>query len=123
MTPFRGYMVLVTERLMILPVLPDILRPGLRLIVCGTAAGRAWAARKAYYAGRGNRFWEVIHRVGLTPELLSPEDCPTLLQYGIGQCHSLTSDVCSFAQRVGYSRMMGRGPVWNAALPQRICVH
>jgi double-stranded uracil-DNA glycosylase len=67
-----------------LPVLPDLLRPGLRLIVCGTAAGRASAARKAYYAGRGNRFWEVIHRVGLTPELLSPENCSRLLQHGIG---------------------------------------
>jgi TDG/mug DNA glycosylase family protein len=39
---------------------------------------------RAYYAGRGNRFWEVIHRIGLTPELLTPENSSRLLQYGIG---------------------------------------
>ena len=32
-------------------VLPDLLRPGLRLVVCGTAAGAVSAAKGAYYAG------------------------------------------------------------------------
>lgn len=38
------------------PVLPDLLRPGLRVVFCGTAAGAASALSGAYYAGRGNRF-------------------------------------------------------------------
>jgi TDG/mug DNA glycosylase family protein len=61
--------------------LPDLLRPGLRLLVCGTAAGRASAAR---YAERGNRFWRVLHEVGLTPTELRPGDHALLLEARIG---------------------------------------
>jgi double-stranded uracil-DNA glycosylase len=69
---------------MILPVLPDLLQPGLRLVICGTAAGAASAERRAYYAGRTNRFWQVLHDVALTPERLRPENYVAFLEYGIG---------------------------------------
>jgi hypothetical protein len=36
-------------------ILPDLLSPGLDLIIVGTAAGRASAKRRAYYAGRGSQ--------------------------------------------------------------------
>ena len=65
-------------------VLPDLLRPGLRLVFCGTAAGTASARAKAYYAGSGNAFWEALHATGLTPELLAPEDFGRLPEFGIG---------------------------------------
>jgi double-stranded uracil-DNA glycosylase len=65
-------------------VLPDLLQPELRLVICGTAAGTASAKLRAYYAGRGNRFWEVVHQVGLTPTQLRPEEFAVLLKYGIG---------------------------------------
>ena len=38
--------------------LEDLLRPGLRLVICGTAAGTQSAAINAYYAGPANRFWQ-----------------------------------------------------------------
>ena len=63
------------------PTLPDLLRPGLRLMVCGTAAGRASAAR---YAEHGNRFWHVLHKVGLTATELQPGDYTLLLEARIG---------------------------------------
>ena len=63
------------------PTLPDLLRPGLRLVVCGTAAVRASAAR---YAGHGNRFWHVLHEVGLTATELQPGDYALLLEARIG---------------------------------------
>jgi double-stranded uracil-DNA glycosylase len=66
------------------PVLPDILRQGLRIVFCGTAAGAVSAARGAYYAGPGNRFWSILHRIGLTPRQLQPEEFPLLPQFGIG---------------------------------------
>jgi double-stranded uracil-DNA glycosylase len=66
------------------PVLPDLLRPGLKLVIVGTAAGRASAKQGLYYAGRGNRFWRVLHEVGLTAFELRPKDCKRLLHYGIG---------------------------------------
>jgi double-stranded uracil-DNA glycosylase len=64
--------------------LPDVLQPGLRLVICGTAAGAASAAEGAYYAGPGNKFWRVLHEVGLTPRELWSADYELLLSYGIG---------------------------------------
>ena len=65
-------------------VLPDLLRPGLRLVFCGTAAGSVSAAKGAYYAGPGNRFWPTLARIGLTPRQLRPDEFPLLLTFGIG---------------------------------------
>lgn len=65
-------------------VLPDYLAPGLRLVVCGTAPGRASAARGHYYAGPRNRFWEYLYLAGMTPVRLRPEDDASVLAYGIG---------------------------------------
>jgi double-stranded uracil-DNA glycosylase len=66
------------------PVLPDLLRPGLRIVFCGTAAGTVSAARGAYYAHPQNRFWSALHAAGLTPRLLKPEEFGQLLQWGLG---------------------------------------
>jgi double-stranded uracil-DNA glycosylase len=65
-------------------VLPDLLRPGLRLVVCGTAAGTASARAGAYYAGAGNAFWPTLAYVGLTPRELVPAEFELLPGYGIG---------------------------------------
>jgi len=67
-----------------MPVLPDLLVPGLDLIVVGTAAGRASAELRQYYAGRGNKFWRTLHEVGLTPIQLRPDQYAQLLDYRIG---------------------------------------
>ena len=67
-----------------MPVLPDVLDHGLRIVFCGSAAGRASALRGAYYAGPGNRFWPTLAAIGLTPSELSPEDFPRLTDYGLG---------------------------------------
>lgn len=66
------------------PKLDDLLRPGLRLVICGTAAGTRSAAVKAYYAGQTNRFWPVLATVGLTPRQFEPEEYRALLDCGIG---------------------------------------
>ncbi len=69
---------------MIGDILPDVLEPGLRVVFCGTQAGAASARRGAYYAGPGNKFWPVLHQIGLVPERLQPEEFRTLLRYRIG---------------------------------------
>ena len=72
---------------MILPdvvILPDVLRPGLRIVFCGTQAGAVSARRGAYYAGPGNKFWKTLHEVGLITERLGPLDFRDLPRYGIG---------------------------------------
>jgi TDG/mug DNA glycosylase family protein len=64
--------------------LPDLLVPNLRVVFCGTAAGDRSASVGAYYAGRGNRFWATLHRIGLTPHQLAPADFRKVVEYGIG---------------------------------------
>jgi double-stranded uracil-DNA glycosylase len=64
--------------------LPDMLDHGLRAVFCGTAAGPASARLSAYYAGAGNRFWETLYEVGLTPRQLRPEEFRELLTWGLG---------------------------------------
>ncbi len=64
--------------------LPDLLRPGLDLVICGTAAGWRSASDQAYYADSRNRFWRILHEVGLTPRALSPEEYRKLLEFDIG---------------------------------------
>ncbi len=65
-------------------MLEDIVKPGLMLIVCGTAVGTRSSQRKHYYAGPGNKFWRVLADVGLTPRQLAPIEAPFLLDFGIG---------------------------------------
>jgi TDG/mug DNA glycosylase family protein len=65
-------------------MLPDLLRLGLRLVVCGTAAGKRSARLQQYYAGHGNRFWRTLYEVRLTPVLLRSSEYERLLDYGIG---------------------------------------
>ena len=65
-------------------ILPDVLKKGLSLVFCGTAVGNRSANIRAYYAGRGNKFWKVLHEVGLTPFELSPYEFEKLSNYGIG---------------------------------------
>jgi len=65
-------------------VLPDLLRPGLALVFCGTAAGERSAREGAYYAHPGNLFWRALHEAGITTHRFVPADYPQLLDLGIG---------------------------------------
>jgi double-stranded uracil-DNA glycosylase len=65
-------------------VLEDVLQPGLRVVFCGTAPGRASAQQQAYYAHPQNKFWRILYETGLTPRRLSPQDYRELLTYDIG---------------------------------------
>ena len=76
-----------------LGVLPDLLRPGLRVVFCGTAVGTASAKARAYYAGPGNAFWETLHATGLTPVRLQPAEFERLPEFGIG-----LTDLCKVAR-------------------------
>jgi double-stranded uracil-DNA glycosylase len=73
-------------------ILPDLLREDLDLVICGTAAGAVSAARGAYYANPGNRFWSVLAETGLTPRRFRPDEFRSLTALGIG-----LTDVCKIA--------------------------
>ena len=65
-------------------ILPDLLRPGLALVFCGTAAGERSAREGAYYAHPGNLFWRALHEAGITPHRFAPTEYRRLLELGIG---------------------------------------
>lgn len=65
-------------------ILPDRLAPDLQLWFVGTAAGPMSAAKGAYYAHPGNRFWRALYETGVTPRLFAPHEYPLLLDLGVG---------------------------------------
>jgi TDG/mug DNA glycosylase family protein len=97
-------------------VLPDYLRPGLDLVLCGTAPGPVSAARGHYYANPGNRFWRTLFEVGLTPRLYRPDDDHLLPEIGIG----LTDLVKT---RSGLDRDLAGGDYDAAGLEARIALY
>src|SRR5208283_2642408 len=66
------------------PVLPDLLRPGLKIVFCGTAPGTTSALRGHYYAHPQNKFWPTLHAIGLTPRRFDPSEFQLLLDWGVG---------------------------------------
>ena len=97
-------------------ILPDRLKPGLKLVFCGTAAGRQSALQQAYYAHGQNKFWKTLHRVGLTPQLFLPQDYEKLWDLGIG-----LTDIAKHAYGMDHQLPKDAlGPQAIAALKARI---
>jgi TDG/mug DNA glycosylase family protein len=63
---------------------PDLIRPGLRVLFCGINPGLYSGATRHHFARPGNRFWPALHRSGFTPRLISPFEERVLLEYGLG---------------------------------------
>ena len=88
-------------------VLPDVLAPGLKVIFCGTAAGAMSAKRGAYYAHPQNKFWPMLHAIGLTPRLFKPEEFAEAPQWGLG-----LTDIAELTSGMeGVSGILCAGPV------------
>lgn len=64
--------------------LPDVIQPGLRVVFCGINPGLLAAETGHHFAGRGNRFWQVMHEAGFTPHRIAPQDSQDLLRHGCG---------------------------------------
>lgn len=63
---------------------PDLIGPGLRVLLCGINPGRYSGAVGHHFARPGNRFWKALHRGGFTDRVLSPFEERLLLDAGIG---------------------------------------
>jgi TDG/mug DNA glycosylase family protein len=66
------------------PAIPDLLAKDLHVVFCGINPGMRSALLGQHFAGRGNRFWPVLHASGFTPELVLPENARSLLRYRCG---------------------------------------
>jgi TDG/mug DNA glycosylase family protein len=67
-----------------LSAVPDVLRPGLRVVFCGINPGRVSAAAGQHFANPRNDFWRLLHAAELTPRLLGPAEQFALLDYRLG---------------------------------------
>jgi TDG/mug DNA glycosylase family protein len=86
-------------------VLPDIIEPGLRLVVVEAAVGECSFRRGNHYAGRGDSFWDLLRDSGLTPRRLQPHEDAGVSAYGIGlvslvKVDGATFDVDGLLQRI-----------------------
>ena len=63
---------------------PDVLAPGLRLVLVGINPGRSSAQAGAHFANPRNDFWRLLSASGLTPREIEPGDQFELLEHGIG---------------------------------------
>ena len=63
---------------------PDVVGPDLDVLFCGINPSLTSAERGHHFARAGNRFWPAIHRAGLTPRLMAPEEDMDLLDHGLG---------------------------------------
>ena len=73
-------------------LIPDVLTGGLSVVFCGSALGDVSWERRAYYANPGNRFWQTLAEVGLTPRRLAAEEYPRLIDWGIGLTDLVKTD-------------------------------
>jgi TDG/mug DNA glycosylase family protein len=87
-------------------ILPNVLAKDLAVVFCGTAAGRRSAEVRAYYAGRGNKFWATLHETGLTPRRFEPAEYRRVLshQLGLTDLAKRTSGADSTLKRSDFSR-------------------
>ena len=63
---------------------PDVIAPGLRVLLCGINPGLYSGATGHHFSRPGNRFWPALHRSGFTPHQIHPFDERELLDYGLG---------------------------------------
>lgn len=63
---------------------PDLVRPGLRVLFCGINPGLYTTAIGHHFGRPGNRFWPALYGAGFTNRLLQPWEERELLDAGLG---------------------------------------
>ncbi len=64
--------------------IPDVIAKDLRVLFVGINPSLYSAAVGHHFARPGNRFWPTLHRCGMTPRQLAPEEDRLLVEYGGG---------------------------------------
>lgn len=63
---------------------PDLVRPGLAVLLCGINPSLTSGALGLHFATPGNRLWPALHAAGWTDRRLLPHETGELLAAGIG---------------------------------------
>ena len=65
-------------------VLPDIVGSAPLVVFCGLAGAESTKVRDHYYETPGNNFWQMLHRSGLTPRRLAPQEDGRIVEHDLG---------------------------------------
>jgi TDG/mug DNA glycosylase family protein len=87
---------------------PDLIRPGLKVLFCGINPGLYSGATGHHFARPGNRFWPALHLSGFTPRLLSPWEEHLLLNLGLGITNLVARATASAAELTVRELRFGR---------------
>lgn len=69
---------------------PDVARPGLRVLFVGINPGIQTARARRHFANPRNAFWGALHAGGLTPRRVDPAEQEALLDLGMGITNVVT---------------------------------
>jgi TDG/mug DNA glycosylase family protein len=87
---------------------PDLIRPGLKVLFCGINPGLYSAATGHHFARPGNRFWPALHAAGFTSRRLHPWEEELLLEDGLGITNLVARATASAAELKGAELRAGR---------------
>jgi TDG/mug DNA glycosylase family protein len=65
-------------------VVPDLVGPGMRVLLCGINPSLWSGAVGLHFATPGNRLWPVLHGAGWTTRRLHPSETAEVLRAGLG---------------------------------------
>ncbi len=64
--------------------MPDLVRPGLPVLLCGINPSLWSGAVGLHFASPSNRLWPALHAAGWTPRRLLPHETDAILDAGLG---------------------------------------
>jgi TDG/mug DNA glycosylase family protein len=91
----------------------DVIAPDLAVLLCGINPGLWSGATGHHFARPGNRFWPALHRAGLTPRQLRPDEQRELLRHGfgvtnlVGRATAKADELSAEELRAGADRLAG----------------
>ena len=91
--------------------LPDLVAPGLRVLLVGINPGLMSAAIGHHFGNPANRLWPALHLAGFTPRRLHPRESPELLAYGVGITNLVARATATAAELSADEIRAGVGPL------------
>jgi TDG/mug DNA glycosylase family protein len=95
---------------------PDLVAPGLRLLLCGINPSLWSAAAGCHFGNPANRLWPTLHLAGLTPRRLHPSEGAALLRLGIGVTNVVNYATARADELTAEQVRAGRGRIEETVL-------
>ena len=92
-------------------VVPDLVRPGLAVLLCGINPGLMSAAIGHHFGNPANRLWPALHLAGFTPRRLYPTESHEVLEYGVGITNLVARATATAAELSAAEIRAGVGPL------------